>query len=263
MIDLSGACGVPVSLGSDGISLKFGPGVNMVEPDVRCLDDMREVLYNQTAAGPQELYYMYRGISRAEDAQAHARAGLRFDITVLRGELVGTEYLKTAGHYHPAVPGGNLTYPELYQVLHGHAHYLLQKVGESPGELADVVIIDAGPGDRVLVPPGYGHITINPGPGPLVMANWVASGFSSVYEPMRAHRGGAYYEVEEEGQGLFVENDHYQHVPEPRLVEPGVPEELGLPGGGPLYSCRLECLAFLTDPHPYARVLAVALEEPR
>jgi len=254
-MDLGKACGMPVFVGPDGIALEFGPGARKVAPEARLLEDMREVLYNQTASTPRELYYMYRGVALESDGERHARAALRFDITVLRGGKVGPEYIKTAGHYHPPVAGSALTFPELYQVLYGRAHYLLQKAGENPAEIVDVIIIDAGPGDRVLVPPGYGHITINPGPGPLIMANWVASGFASSYEAMRAYRGGAYYEVEEAGQGLFVENDSYTQVPPPRLLKPGVPAQLGLPAG-PLYDCPLERLDFLRDPGPWAGVLA-------
>lgn len=257
-MDLGRACGVPVCVGPDGVSLEFGPGARKVAPEARLLADMREVLYNQTASTPKELYYMYRGVALEEDIETHARAGLRFDVTVLRAGKVGPEYIKTAGHYHPQVGESGLTYPELYQVLHGRAHYLLQRVGENPAEIVDVVIIDAGPGDRVLVPPGYGHITINPGPGPLVMANWVAAGFASIYEAMRAFRGGAYYEVEEEGRGLFVENSAYAHVPAPRLVKPGLPAWLGLPAG-PLYSCPLVRLDFLLDPRLLARAMTPVL----
>ncbi len=255
-MDLTAVCGLPVFLRES--TLELGPGVTPVVADVRRLEDMREVLYNQTVTGPRELYYMYRGVSLTGDAARLAEAGLRFDITVLRPEKLGPEYLKTAGHYHPQVPGSDLTYPELYYVLHGHAHYLLQRPGPDPARVEDVVIVDARAGDWVLVPPGYGHITINPGPGPLVMANWVEAGFHSVYEPIRRLRGGAYYEVEQERRGVFIDNEHYAEVPVPRLAEPGLPAELGLPAGPP-YACDLERLTFLRDPAPWARVLARAV----
>ena len=31
-------------------------------------------------------------------------AGLRYDITVIYPGLIGSEYVKTLGHYHPKVP---------------------------------------------------------------------------------------------------------------------------------------------------------------
>ena len=42
--------------------------------------------------------------------------------------MLGSEYVKTVGHYHPPVPGTDVSYPEIYQVLDGSATYLLQKV---------------------------------------------------------------------------------------------------------------------------------------
>ena len=81
---------------------------------------------------------------------------IRYDITIIPPGMLGREYIKTAGHYHPLVPGGSVTYPELYEVLEGEALYLLQRQ-----DLGDVVAINASAGDKVLVPPNYGHITIN------------------------------------------------------------------------------------------------------
>jgi glucose-6-phosphate isomerase len=100
----------------------------------------------------------------------------------------GVEYIKTAGHYHPLVPGGKVTYPEIYEVLEGEALYLLQKQ-----DLSDVVAVSAFAGDKVLIPPDYGHITINRSNNTLKMANFVARDFSSIYEPYKEMGGGTYF----------------------------------------------------------------------
>ena len=102
--------------------------------------------------------------------------GLRFDITVIPPQTLCGEYIKTKGHYHPADPYGN-GYPEIYEVLEGEAHYLIQTA-----DCSDVVLIAAGAGDVVVVPSGYGHVTINPSKKlVLEMANIVSSRFSSDY----------------------------------------------------------------------------------
>lgn len=243
----------------DGGRMDFDGGLPPVAPRPRTLEEMRPVLYNQTATGPEELYFMYRGLGWPEDLPSFEAHSLRFDITVLRPGLVGGEYVKTAGHYHPPVPGDDpaarrdhstapgatadkdrvaATYPELYQVLAGRAHYLLQKPdGDRRADrLADVVVIEAGPGDALYVPPGYGHVTINPGADLLVMANVVDASFSSVYEPYLEKRGAAYYEVEEQGRGYFVANDRYRDPPKPRLGRPTDLRDLGLTRGEPLYT---------------------------
>ena len=247
--DLVERTGLPLGLAARG-RLEFREGLPPVAPQARTLEEMRPVLYNQTAGGPDELYLMYRGVGWPGDAARFSSLGLRFDVTVLLPGLVGGEYIKTAGHYHPD------GYPELYQVVHGQAHYLLQKratrpAGEEPraggtegpaddAALVDVVVVEAGPGQALFVPPGYGHVTINPGTEPLVMVNVVDRTFASVYEPYRRRHGAAYYEVEVRDdanvvRAVFVPNDHYSDPPKPRLVQPTRLQDLGLSDDEPLY----------------------------
>ena len=151
---------------------------------------MKEVIFDQSwLAGAEdfELYYMYRDLflSRA-DKEKLLQQGLRYDITIIPPNMLGREYIKTAGHYHPLVPGGSVTYPELYEVLEGEALYLLQNQ-----DLSDVVAVYASAGDKVLVPPGYGHITINRSNKTLKMANFVARNFSSLYDPLQGEGRGS------------------------------------------------------------------------
>ncbi|MGV8089750.1 MAG: glucose-6-phosphate isomerase family protein [Methanothrix sp.] len=172
------------------MDLEFGGKTR--EPDVRRLFDMKDVIFDQSwLAGREnsELYYMFRDLflSRADGDKLRDQ-NLRYDITIIPPGMMGCEYIKTAGHYHPQVPGSDVTYPELYEVLEGEALYLLQKE-----DLSDVVAINAAAGDKVLVPPNYGHITINRSNKILKMSNFVARDFSSIYDPIKEKRGGAYF----------------------------------------------------------------------
>lgn len=244
MLELANRAGLPLALAEDG-RLQFLSGLPSVEPSVRKLEELRPLLSNQTATGPDILYYMYRDVARPADRPHFQRSGLRFDLTVILSGKLGDEFIKTFGHYHPPAPGTELTYPEAYQVISGRAHCLLQKTGPSPREAVDVVFLEAVEGESFLVPPGYGHVLINPGQAPLVMANLVAANFSSVYEPFREARGAAYYELEEDGEVVFVSNDEYASVPDLRLA-PVVPRpEVGL-DDRPLYT------AFANEPGRFA-----------
>lgn len=162
------------------------------EPDIRRLYDMQDVIYDKSwlaKAENVELYYMYRDLHLSRsDQEKLLEQGLRYDITIIPPRMLGIEYVKTAGHYHPQVQGSNVTYPEIYEVLEGEALYLLQKQ-----DLSDVVVVSAFAGDKVLIPPGYGHITINRSNNTLKMANFVARDFSSLYEPYKKMEGGAYF----------------------------------------------------------------------
>lgn len=253
MLDLSVTSGLPLQAAEEDGSLQFHGEVAPVTADIRYRRDMLDVLYEPRGSGPEELYYMYRGVCRERDRELLRGHGLRYDVTVLRPGSVGSEYIKTAGHYHPVKPGTEMTYPEVYEVLHGCAHYLLQT---EPGEDGvDAILIEAMPGDKVLIPPGYGHITINPGPSFLVMSNWVASDFASVYEPIFELGGGAYFELLRDGENeQYVVNPRYKPVPgfATRPVE-DLPQ-YGLVHGQPMYFSFLESparFAFLTNPEDY------------
>ena len=177
-------------------------------------------------------------------------AGLRYDITVIYPGLIGSEYVKTLGHYHPKVPGQPWTYPEVYQVLHGKAHFLLQRGGEVSGQVDDFIVAEFEAGDILIIPPLYGHVTANPGKESLVMANWIARDFQSVYDPIRLRKGLAFYDVEYKGQSIFMPNESYGEHPKPRMVKPADYPEVGLKRGESMYRAWQDgaSLEFLVRP---------------
>lgn len=259
VVDLEGVSGLPLGLDLQECRLVFEGGLPSVLLDVRTLAGARDFLLEPDPQGPEELYYMYRGVHRPEDSWVMEKFDLRFDITILRPGRVGREYIRTVGHYHPKKPGTDFTYPEVYEVLHGEAHYLIQKLDESLTRVLDVILVQAHPGDKVVILPNYGHITINPGPGPLAMANWVASSFSSIYGSMKELRGGAYYEVE---GGRFIPNPRYSNLPPIREMKPVEMAEFGLFQGKPMYLSGIEDprrLRFLTHPEVFRSSFQKAL----
>lgn len=233
-IELHELAGFQVSLGEDG-RLVFGAGAVAPEPSSRVLKDLSQVLLYPGEPGPDPLYLMYRGTGAAADQRAMEDCGLRYDITVIYPGLIGSEYIKTLGHYHPKVPGQPWTYPEVYQVLHGEAHFLLQRGGEVSGQVDDFIVADFEEGDILVIPPFYGHVTANPGDVPLVMANWIARDFQSVYDPIKLRKGLAFYDVEYKGQSIFMPNESYGEHPKPRIVKPVDYSDIGLTQGQSMY----------------------------
>jgi len=239
-----------------GNELKFGE--RTFYPAVRILEELKEVVLDKnflaTADMDTELYYMFRAVSKdEEDERKIKEKGLRYDITIIPPNTLGLEFVKTAGHYHPFLPGSKMTYPELYEVLDGEAHYLLQRREQGRGteRITDVVVVKAKKGDKVLIPPNYGHVTINPSEATLKMANWVANAFSSIYESMKVKGGAAYFELT---NGEFVKNARYGEVPDIRFLRPSdVEKELGLNLNKETEMYELikqpETLAFLTNPN--------------
>lgn len=235
MSSISELAGFPVSMKEDG-ELVFGAGVVAPVPSLRKLEDASQVLLYPGEEGPPVLYAMYRDTGLSKDKWARESAGLRYDITVIFPGTIGSEYVKTVGHYHPKVPGQSWTYPEVYQVLSGRAHFLLQRGGEISGEVEDFIVADFSAGDILLIPPFYGHVTTNPGKEPLVMANWIASEFQSVYDPVRLRKGLAFYDVEYKDESIFMPNESYGSHPKPRLWGKSDYPELGLRSGESMYT---------------------------
>jgi len=180
-------------------------------PTTRTTEEMRSVLYAPTAH-TRPLYSMYRDVAKSETDRIwlHSHT-VRYDITVIPPADIGGEYVKTKGHYHPDTSAG-VGYPELYEVIDGIAHFLLQKK-----ILDDIVLVEAEKGDIFFIPPGYGHVTINPSQDKtLILANLVSTAFVSDYSVYEALHGAAYYELT--GNNL-IPNPHYPQIPPPRKIK--------------------------------------------
>lgn len=234
-------------------------GTRTYEPAARTLGEMREVLADPSflhyADLKRPVYFMYRGLYLSErDGALLKEQGLRYDITVIPPGTLGKEFVKTLGHDHPPAPGTGLTYPELYEVLEGAAHYLLQRAG-GDGKIEDAVLVRAQAGAKVLIPPGYGHVTINPARKVLRMANLVADGFESLYEPYRQAGGAAYFGTTD---GRFIPNPRRGSPPPLREARPS--REMAREGE--VYGWFRKApddLAFLTRPQEFADLWKRAL----
>jgi len=119
-------------------------------------------------------------------------------------------------------------YPELYEVVEGVAHFLLQKK-----TLDHIVLVKAAKGDIVLIPMGYGHITINPSDEEtLVMANLVSTAFESEYAFYEKMHGAAWYELVGD---ILERNPHYPDVPSVQEIKNSASPLPALGTAGSLY----------------------------
>jgi len=181
----------------DEESLEFSG--RKIKPSVRKLLEMMPVLANPKKDTPlasdSPTYYMYRDV-------AHF-GKIRYDVTrILSLDLAG-EMNKTLGHVHPRSAKGT-PWSEVYEVLSGEAHFLLQKMNQLG--VSDAVLLSAKKGECLLIPPGYGHVTINPGKHDLVLGNLVSSDFEADYSEFLRLRGACYYEMHD---GKLVKNRNY------------------------------------------------------
>ena len=187
-------------------------------PDVRHLNDMREVLYDKNFAknaADTDLYFMYRKVKQEN--------GLVHNITVTLAKMLGSEFNKTKGHVHV----GN--FKEIYTVIEGRAIFLMQR-GDS-NKIEDVYAVKAGKGESAIIPEGYGHVTINPSATEyLKTGDWTSEGCKSDYSLFEKMQGACYYYILRPGSGQasWIKNDNYKSAPELRFEEPlkNIPQDL-------------------------------------
>ncbi len=253
MADLKKPSGLPISLNNQG-KLSFDYPKLASKPAVRKASDMKEVIYKFTPAmADRELYYMYRDIAFENDREKIIDAGLRYDITVMDYRPLGLELIKTKGHYHPEIGGLELSYPEVYEVLFGKAYYLIQRPSKSDfSVIKENYLIKAKAGEHVVIPPNFGHVTINPGPDPLVMSNWVDRSFESGYDEYQKYQGGSYYLLKSETEEYQIDkNSNYEKVPKLKVISPKQLPKLGLLNSNPMYGIAksdISRLDFLSNP---------------
>jgi glucose-6-phosphate isomerase len=215
---------------------------NLPEPHIRTIEDMRTVLHDLESTWDKPLYFMYRDVAKTtSDRQWLQEHNLRYDITVIPPAVLGREFVKTKGHHHPRNAHG-IEYPELYEVLGGFGHFLMQN-----NDLSDVFMVLAQQGDLVLIPAGYGHVTINPSlKETLVMANLVATDFTSEYAAFEHMQGAAYYELSTHG---IIRNYKYIYAPPIRTLRVNAPEVRTITQEKSLYDCmRNETIRGILDP---------------
>jgi glucose-6-phosphate isomerase len=245
--DLGGRSGLGIKLDTSRPELTFETGINSTAPGIRTLDEMREVLLDKEINSPRDLYYMYRDIHKISDSPLLKKNRLRYDVTMIKPDMLGQELMKTAGHYHPG------SYGELYEVVNGKCFCMLQRPNTADhGIIEEVILVEAEAGEKIVIPPGFGHILINPGPEYLVTSNWVSSEFKSEYDLYKLAGGAAYFVVKSGGKIQFQPNAYFKKNATMKTAKPAREiAKFGLKAGKPIYPLITEDaskLAFLNQP---------------
>lgn len=237
-MNLSKIAGISIELNEDG-TVSFLDIEHPPKPGIRYFSDARRFYSYGSSSASKVLYWVYRDVCYEEHRSLIAQHDLRYDVVSVSPGKIGCEFIKTNGHYHPRADDDE-PYPEIYEVLHGSTILLLQDE-----HIADAIAIEAGVGAQVLIPPGYGHITINPTDEQLVFCNVISRSFTSVYNMINRMNGGVYYLIEDQGERKWVHNPNYTKFPRLKHCEPGqMPIIVGLKG--PLYTNLVE------DPYRFA-----------
>lgn len=237
-------CGLPIEF--DGAKLIF-KGIPPVAPQFRKASELKSVLFDKSFSSDEIIYLMYRGLKIPGHAALFQRHLLCYDITIILPKMLGIEFPKTLGHYHSL--SKTVSYPEIYEVLAGKAHFMLQDK-----KAEDVVMVEAVSGDIVIVPPDYGHVTINPCSEALVMSNLICINVKPDYKSINAKGGASYFET---NRG-FVKNIAWK-PPELRIINASGTKERFFDSTKPMYEIFVnepEKFAFLREPEKHLGELA-------
>jgi len=214
---------------------------------VRRLRELEPVLYDVDCLRHLDsdllVYETYRDCCDDEARDLLRKYGLQYDVTVIPPLLLGEEYVKTLGHYHLPL-GEASSHPEIFQVLEGEAAFLVQKQGDRG--VVDFSLVIAKEGEKVLVPPGRGHVLINASSRRLVVGHLISRNCVQTYDPYLERRGAAFYLLR---GGRLVRNPNYFSTPEVRALRAERP--LFLKSGFGLVQTFLKNpsrLAFLNEP---------------
>lgn len=215
-----------------------------VEPKARTFKEAKDVYIDEIDPN-KSLYYMYRYFEKSSDKKVFENNDCEYDITVIDSGKVGREYIKTKGHYHAFVPGTDISYPEVYEVIEGEIEYLLQTKPNKKSETS-VVIVRARPGDKVVVPPNYGHISINVGSETAISSNLQKRDLpaGADYQGFEQYHGGAMYRTE----NGWEDNQNYV-IKSVKRVTPKEKPEWGLSKNKPLY------LSFIESPTKFEWII--------
>ncbi|MGC2245384.1 MAG: glucose-6-phosphate isomerase family protein, partial [Terriglobales bacterium] len=160
-------------------------------------------------------------------------------VVVYAAGQLGEEPVRSQGHIHAVAPHCGWSTPELFEIWDGRAIiYAQENADDDPGRCFAVT---AGPGDKVVVPPGWAHAVINPDPKTRMMFGaWCDRQYGFVYDAIRAHHGLAWFPIldrrtlDGEQKIRWEANPSYRSS-ELSIRTPRAYPELGLDPATPIY----------------------------
>jgi glucose-6-phosphate isomerase len=234
-VELETISGLDLALDREALTLQFGPDVDHPPGERRILDEVRPMLADPAAAGPEHLYTIYMDVCARGDHAALQGQGLLYGAVVYNHGVVGEERLRSQGHIHSLEPGTGLRYSEIYEFWTGHGFVYLQK--ECEPVVTRALLVPVGPGDKVIVPLGWVHLTVAAKNDVLSFGAWCARDNQLEYEQLRAVGGPAHFVL---ADGEVVPNARYEHVPDVDVVAPGDLPLFDVPTDTPIYSAWKE-----------------------
>lgn len=225
--------GLDVKLRANELAFDYGPGVMGPEAEMRRLDAIRASLMDPECDGPDPVYGIAMDVCDRNDAADLERRYLLFGVVAYAAGRLGDEPVRSQGHIHALAPHSGWSTPELFEIWEGRAVVFAQEFADDdPGRC---IAVEAGPGDQVVVPPGWAHCVINADASSrMVFGALCERQYGFVYDGVRRHGGLAWFPTLRDGLIAWQRNPRYSKS---SLVVrgPKVYPELGLDAKVPIY----------------------------
>lgn len=249
--------GLPLYFNSEDNKIYLSGELKLEQFAAKRAPAMGRLLANDQNIPDIPYYDVYRNIRFPKDENAFASRKIRYDITVIMSGVANGERKKTSGHYHGFAPDHVSSYPEVYEVLQGTALYVLQKsmdfeVNPENPKIDDLMLVEVKEGQAIVLPPNYGHCSVNIGSEPLIFSNLAFIDCPVFYDSVKTKRGMAYYVMEGEHGVYFKPNPNYTQVPTAYKAKRLEPINLGLKDGIPSYTAYVndpDSFMYLQDPN--------------
>ena len=200
--------GLDMTIHHQPLGFSYGEEVTGPMPEIRHLEQIRASLRDPNCDGPPDVYAIAMDVARMQDREELQKRMLLFGVVTYAAGRLGAEPIRSQGHIHRISQHSGWSPPELYEIWQGSAIiYMQERVEDDPGRCFAVI---ANPGEKVLVPPGWGHATISANPDvPLTFGAWCDREYGFEYQAVRARKGLAWYPLLQDKHVVWQHNPQY------------------------------------------------------
>jgi len=217
--------------------LGFEYGIDCFGPQVekRDLNSIRKSLLDPECNGLDPVYVIAMDVGKLHHKSILLKKNLIFGAVTYAAGRLGNEPVRSQGHVHKKSRNNKISSPEIYEIWSGKAIiYMQESVSDNPGRC---FAVEAGVGEKVIVPPDWGHATISADiKQPLTFGAWCDREYGFEYKDVRDHGGLAWFPILNESFEINWNKNKNYYKSELICKKPEKYERFGIDSKIPIYT---------------------------